>query len=290
MLLTASLCTIAVAQTPTEGGATASSVTVPFFVNDSHGEAVGGISPSEIVVFDNKKPQSILGIRTAAQLPLRLGILIDTSTSEAHSGVYRAAVESIHDLLKDMLRPPDDRAFVLTFDTVPNATSLMTPDQAANFKIDLALGGGTALYDSVYLACDERMKVDAISPARRVLVVLSDGVDNSSRVNHDQAIAAAQAAGTVIFAISTIDSPSGDRENWMLQQFADKTGGSAFLHLGRKDIPKVFSKIKGEIENMYAVTYVPAEPVARGQYRSLEVKGRSAKELRIRSAKGYYAR
>ena len=114
------------------------------------------------------------------------------------------------------------------------------------------------------------MQADPAQPARRVLVLLSDGGDNQSRMNHDQAIAAAQTAGTVIFAVSTSENPNGNVDSRRLEQFVDKTGGHAFLHLNRKDMPRVFSSIREQIENMYAVTFVPADVGKAGQYRSIE--------------------
>ena len=164
----------------------------------------------------------------------------------------------------------------------------MNSDELLKFKIDLAPGGGTALYDAVYVACAKRMQSDSTQPARRVLVVLSDGDDNLSHVNRNETIAMAQKTGTVIFAVSTSENPIANVGSATLEQFADKTGGYAFLHLGRKDVPKAFNSIRDQIQNMYTVTFVPASIRKPGEYHSIELRTTSEKKTKLRAPKGYY--
>lgn len=229
-----------------------------------------------------------MAIRTAKELPLRLGVLIDTSNSERYSPLYRPGVHATSDFLKQVLNGPEDRVFIESFDTVPNASAFMNRDELLKFKINLNPGGATVLFDAVYLACNDRMVGDPIQPARRVLVILADGGDNLSNVNHDKAIAAAQEAGTVIFAVSTSENATDDLDSRRLEQFADKTGGHAFLHLSPRDMPKVFSTIREQIENMYVLTYVPSDLGQPGQYRSIELKATFNKKLKLHAPKGYY--
>jgi len=264
-------------------------VTLTFFAGDGHGNPIGAITQSDLSLLDNKMPpRSVVAIKTATELPLRLGVLIDTSSSEGRSGLHEPGAQAASDFLNQVLKGPEDRVFVVSFATTVNGTGLMSRDELLKFKIDLTPGGGTALFDAVYFACKERMQADPAQPARRVLVILSDGGDNQSRVNHDQAIASAQKAGTVIFAVSTSENPNGNLDSRRLVQFADKTGGHAFLHLSGKDIPKAFSSIREQIENMYAVTFVPADFGQPGQYRSIELKMTSDKRVKLRAPKGYY--
>ena len=138
------------------------------------------------------------------------------------------------------------------------------------------------MFDAVYVACKKRMEADPTQPARRVLVILSDGEDNMSHVTRDKAIAAAQKAKTVVFAVG------GDLDTGGLYWVADRTGGHAFISPSRKDLPKVFSSIREQIENMYAVTFVPADAGKPGQYHSIELKATSDKKLKLRAQKGYY--
>jgi Ca-activated chloride channel family protein len=253
-------------------------INVAFFANDGHDQPVSGVTLADVAILDNRKaPQLIVGMRSRAELPLRLGILIDTSNSERASGRYQAGVQAASDFLNQVLNGTDDKVFIEKFDAAPNATQFMTKQQISALKVDLTPAGPTALFDALLFACDERMKNDPVQDSLRVVVLLSDGDDSQSRTNRKEAIAGAQRVGAVIFGVSTADdndflgrgSPTG---NGVMKQFADETGGMAFLHLNRKDLPKVFAAIKGQIDNMHLLSYVPADPDHRGQYRSLELK------------------
>jgi len=272
-------------------GAIGSKVSVAFFANDGHDRPVSGVTQADVAVLDNKKvPQSIVGIRGRTDLPLRLGLLIDTSNSERSSSVYQAAVQAASDFLNQSLNGKDDKVFVESFDILPNATQFMTKHELSAFKIDLTPSGATALYDALRLACDDRMKNDPVEDSLRVIVVLSDGDDNQSRTSRSEAIASAQRAGVVIFAVSTGYSPSRQtaRGDGILKALASETGGLAFLTLSHKEVPKVFATIRDQIDNMQLLSYVPADPGPAGQYHSLELKPASTTKLRLRAPKGYY--
>lgn len=180
-------------------------VTVPFFAADNHGNPIP-ITYNDLSVVDDKMPASIVAVRSAAELPLRLGVLIDTSSSEARSSLHEPAAQSASDFLSKVLKKPEDGVFLITFATTVDGTAFMNKDEFPRFNIDLHAGGGTSLFDAIYFASRERMQVDHVQPARHVLVILSDGGDNQSRVNHEEAIAAAQKAGVVIFAVSTSEN------------------------------------------------------------------------------------
>jgi len=165
--------------------------------------------PIELSVLDNKTPaQSVVGVHPAGELPLRLGVLIDTSNSERKSSLYQPGVQGLSDLLNEVIKKPEDRAFIVSFSATPDVSPFMNRDELVKFKIDLTPGGGTAIHDAVYVACKERMQNDPTQPARRVLVVLSDGGDNLSHVTRDETIAAALESGTVIFTLSTSENPN----------------------------------------------------------------------------------
>jgi Ca-activated chloride channel homolog len=266
-----------------------STVTVPFFAVDGHGNPIGAIGQIDVSVLDNKiPPKSVVSTQSARELPLRLGVLIDTSNSERRNDLYQPGVQATLGLLSQVMGAPGDRAFLVNVATTPNGTGLMDREEILRLKFDLTPGGATALFDAINFACKERLQADP-QPARRVLVILSDGGDNQSHVSQNEAIAAAQKAGTVIFAVSTSENPNGNLDSGRLEQFADKTGGHAFLHLSRKDLPKVFSSIREQIENMYAVTFVPADFGKPGQYHPIELKMTSDKKVKLRAPKGYYA-
>ena len=127
-------------------------------------------------------------------------MLIDTSNSVAHSSLYAPAVQGVTDFLNESLTGPQDKAFFVSFSALPYGTRFLTRAEVTSLKLNFSTGGGTALYDALQRACLERMKSDPAPPARRVLLVLSDGDDNLSHVDRNAAIAAAQGAGAVVFA------------------------------------------------------------------------------------------
>jgi len=261
-------------------------VHIPFFANDAHDKAVSDVTPADVEVLDNKKPpQSVVEIRGASELPLRLGLIIDTSNSERLSGIYQAAVLAEPGFASRALSGVDDRLFIEQFKNVPSATQFVSKSELGAIRVNAIPGGGTALYDAVRYACDERMKKDATQSARRVIVLISDGDDNQSNVTREEAIASAQRTGVVIFAISTASDVPGDRT---LKEFADQTGGIAFRDLSRSDLPNVFVTLQEQIDNMRVLSYVPAAPLQNGQRRSLELKSASGRKLKLRAPKAYY--
>jgi VWFA-related protein len=167
---------------------------------------------------------------------------------------------------------------------VPVVSEFMNKTRWLNYRADLKPGGATALFDAVGLACTSRMEADGIKPARRVLVLVSDGDDNMSHILLDEAISIAQEAGVVIFAVSTGNMRRG---NNILRWLAESTGGEAFFDLGPNNVGKTFSAIGTEIENMYLVGFEPAGQDHKG-FHSVELKVSGSGKVRVRAPKGYY--
>lgn len=265
-----------------------SSVTVPFFPLDSQGKAASGIAQSTLLVLDDKRPSpSVLALHTAKELPLRLGVLIDISKSESASRLFRPVLRTTLDFVNQILQTPEDRVFFVTFSNTSTTTELMGKESLQNFDLHLTSGGGTALYDAIATACKNRLQADQPQLARRVLLILSDGEDNASQLNSDRAIAAAQESSSVIFAVSTTDEPLETRGNQRLKEFAEQTGGQAFLHIRRENIATVFLSIHDEIGEMHSITFVPVE--SDDPRHSFEVKATSDKAVRLRAPKRYYS-
>lgn len=238
-------------------------------------------------MLDDKQPvQRIVALRGAKEMPLRIGLLIDTSDSQGSSRLYVPGVKAAFDFLNQLLSGADDKVFIMPFEAVPHGTGFMNRDELMKAKVNLRPGGAGAIYDAVNLACTERMRTDSLQVFRRVLVLLSDGDDNISHATRSDAIAAAQNAGTVIYTISTGTYRKGDK---VLELMASETGGDAFSGLSETDMPKVFAKIKTKIEQMYSVTYVPPDASKAGQFRSVELKITSDKKAKVHAPRGYYS-
>ena len=124
---------------------------------------------------------------------------------------------------------------------------------------------------------------------RRAVVILSDGDDNQSRVTREEAIAMAQRAEVVIYAISTNGSGYKERGDKVLQHMADATGGTAFFPLKAADVANAFAEIEDELRSQYAIAYRPADFLRNGHYRSIQILAENHKKLKVRARKGYFA-
>ena len=211
------------------------------------------------------------------------------------SGSVRSGLDfeqqSAVSFLEQTLRPNFDKAFIMGF----SSHSTVTQDFTDSVKLlqagveTLHNGGGTAIYDAIYRACRDKLgKVNSSRPVRRAIIVISDGEDNQSEVSRAQAIEMAQRSQVIIYAISTDDSGLILRGDKSLQQLADATGGRAFFPYNNKDIAHSFAAIEDELRSQYIVSYRPADFVADGRYRSIEITA-IKKDLQVRARRGYYA-
>ena len=265
-------------------------VDVLFIATDRRGKFVRNLNQGDFSILDDHKPpQSIVNFIRHTDLPLELGLLVDTSGSVRSRFDFEQ--EAAVGFLQHTLRPNFDKAFVMGF----NGRSQVTQDFTDNATLlatgvhSLRSGGGTALYQAIYRACrDKLIKGKADHPVRRAIVVVSDGEDNQSDVSKQQAIEMAQRAEVIIYAISTDDSGLILRGDKTLQQIADATGGRAFFPYKMKDIKNSFAAIEDELRSQYIVSYRPANFDADGRFRSIEITALK-KDLQVRSRRGYYA-
>src|SRR5271169_3149915 len=265
-------------------------VNVLFIATDKRGKFVRNLDQKDFAILDDHKPpQSIVNFRRETDLPIELGLLIDTSGSVRGRFDFEQAAAA--GFLQNTIRPNFDKAFVVGFNghsqVMQDFTDSATLLSAAVHRMHD--GGGTALYDAIYRACHEKLIKDHEDhPSRRAIVVVSDGEDNQSDLTEAQAIEMAQRAEVIIYAISTDDSGLILRGDTVLQQLADATGGRAFFPYKMKDIKNSFSAIEDELRSQYIVSYHPADFEANGRYRPIEITALK-KDLQVRSRKGYYA-
>src|SRR6202011_3477464 len=265
-------------------------VNVLFIATDHHGKFVRNLNQGDFSILDDHKPpQAIINFRRETDLPLELGLLVDTSGS-VHSR-FDFEQEAAVSFLQHTLRANFDKAFVMGFST----HSQITQEFTDNVRLletgvrSLRNGGGTALYDAIYKACREKLSKDrGDRPVRRAIIVVSDGEDNQSEVSRALAVETAQRAEVIIYAISTDDSGLILRGDKALQLLADATGGRAFFPFKMKDIKNSFAAIEDELRSQYVVSYRPANFDADGRYRSIEINALK-KDLQVRARKGYYA-
>lgn len=260
-----------------------------FTVTDKYGHYIKGLTEQDFKIVDDRKPPlEIFSFHSETDLPMQIGLLIDTSESVRER--FRFEQEAAVEFLKQTLRRKDDQAFVMGFDVTPKVTQDFTDDieklSAGIYK--LQLGSLTAMYDALYYACrDKLMKQPQAGPVRRVIILLSDGDDNASFVTREKAIEIAQQAETSVYTISTSLTRSGGRGQKNLESLADATGGRSYVPVQLSGVTNAFASIQEELRSQYAVSYKPAGFRLDGHYRTIEIQAQHQRGLRIRSRKGY---
>lgn len=265
-------------------------VNVVFAVTDKHNHYVKDLKAADFRVLDNRMPpESIRSFSSETNLPLRVGLLVDSSNSIRDR--FRFEQQAAIEFLNQIVHPSRDEAFVLGFDTTPEITQDFTgsAEKLANGVRMLRPGGGTAMYDAIYGACRDKLeKKNAEGGVRRAIILLSDGEDNQSRVTRDDAIEEAQRADVVVYAISTNVSGTKTRGDKILEAIADATGGRAFFPFKIEEVADAFSQIQEELRSQYAIAYRPAEFVQDGRYRTIDIESLN-KKYKVRGRKGYFA-
>ncbi len=265
-------------------------VNVLFTVTDKKGRFITDLGKDDFSVAENKKPQVIQEFTAETDLPLRIAILIDTSNSIRDR--FKFEQEAAVDFINSVIRPRQDKAMLVSFDTAAEMVTDLTdePDKLAKAIRDLRPGGGTALYDAIYFACRDRLQQDQPRHKfRRAIIIVSDGEDNQSRVTRDQALEMAQKADVVIYGISTnISRIEGDGDK-VLNYLSQETGGQAFFPFKAQDLSQSFENIANELRRQYNIFYRPEPLKADGLYHAITVKVNNRKDLVVRARKGYFA-
>jgi Ca-activated chloride channel family protein len=269
----------------TENGI-APKVLIPLIVKDSHQRLVSGLTPASLVLSERKTPVTEVSLLRGSDLPLELGLVIDTSSSAQNDGNFKEILGGAKDFVNDIVRGPEDRIFFLTFATKTEATGWLKKEQLGGVSLNVKMGGRTALYDSVAIACRERMGArDWNKPTRRLLIVTSDGDDNLSHITRHDVASEALKSGVVMFTLSTRMSGNRTRGERILEYWARVTGGEYFTDLTRKEIPKVFARIKEMSDGMYYVSYVP--PASSNRVHEIEIKPAPKDKLELSYPRTY---
>ncbi len=266
-------------------------VDLVFTVTDKHGHFIKDLRQSDFALLDDQKaPERVYSFTQQTNLPLRVGIVIDTSTSIRTR--FQFEQQAATEFLLQTLHPASDKAFVMGFDVTPDYKQDWTSnlDNLTTGISALRPGGGTALFDAVYSACRDKL-LDAArgqEPVRKAMILVSDGDDNQSHAYLDDAIKECQRAETIIYAISTNVSPSRDRGDDTLQKMAEATGGRAFFPRSLDDMPNSFQAIQDELRSQYALVYKPADFKTDGAFRTIYLFCLDRRYV-VRARKGYFA-
>jgi len=257
-------------------------------VVDDRQHIVTNLERSDFSVFEDGKPQTIISFRHE-DIPVSMGIVIDNSGSmrEKRAKVNQAALNLVR------ASNPWDEVFVVNFNDEYYLDQDFTNDllklKEALEKIDAR--GGTALYEAV-VASAEHLKHDA-RLERKVLFVVTDGEDNSSRETLEQAIKHLQEEnGPSVYAIGVLgDEEHPKRARKALEIIAQRTGGLAFFPATLDEVDEISRQVAHDIRNQYTIGYKPTNPRASGGFREIrvEAKAKGHKKLVVRTKSGYYA-
>jgi Ca-activated chloride channel homolog len=265
-------------------------VNLLFTVMDRKGRFVTDLTKDDFEIIENKRQQAIQEFSAETDLPLRLGILIDTSNSIRDR--FKFEQEAASEFVRSVMRSHQDKAMVVSFDSTAELVSDLVDDPRETEKAirDLRPGGGTAMYDAVFFACRDKLSMDQPKHKfRRAIVVLSDGDDNQSRYTRDQALEMAQRADVVVYTISTNISRQDTEGDRVLKYFAEKTGGRAYFPFKVEDLEQSFENINNELTHQYIILYRPEPLKTDGLFHPIELRVKGHKELSVRVRPGYYA-
>ena len=278
-------------------------VNVLFSVRDKNGY-ITNLHKDDCQIYEDKQPQKIKNFTQEKNLPLTIGILLDTSGSQTN--VLPLEQESGAEFLKTVLTPKDE-AFLISFDiNVDLLTDYTNSPREIKRAIDKATintGAGTGsvtgngrprgtlLFDAVYLAAHDKLRQEA---GRKVLILLTDGGDQGSQETLKTATEAAQKANALIYVILIADRGfyggfqmgySGDRD---MERLATETGGRV-INVGNngKRLEEAFNQIQDELRTQYLASYTPTNLKLDGSFRKLDIT--CGKGDKVQTRKGYYA-
>lgn len=287
-------------------------VDVLFTVLNRRNKLVPDLEKQDFEVFDEKSQQEIRYFSKQTDLPLRIGMLLDTSNSIRDRLKFEQ--DASVNFLFSVLRRGRDESFVMTFDDEPQILQAFTNDAGLlrDQIVQTRAGGGTAIYDAIYDACRDELSHPPRPPGdqpdivRRVMILISDGEDNLSTHTRSEAIEMAQRTSVVIYTISTstqwiqlsetdpdkvanrkLHLTEGDK---ILQDLADETGGRAFYPYHVDDLDQSFQDIGDELRNQYSIAYIPTNSILDGKYHRIRIEVPDHKGYQVRARRGYFAR
>jgi VWFA-related protein len=281
-----------------------------FNVKDKKGGLIPSLTKDDFQVYEDGKPQTIKYFAAESNLPLTLGILIDSSGSQQN--VLGMEQEVGGAFLNDILRPKDE-AFVISFDVdvdlLQDFTNSVHLLKAALDSTKINTGGGsgggipgmgggpvpvsnprgTLLYDAVYLASHDEL---AHEVGRKAMILLTDGEDQGSQLKLQDAVEAAQKSDSIVYVLLCADRGfygfggySGESE---MRKLTEQTGGRV-INVGNKldKLRDAFTQIADELRSQYSIGYVPTNRAKDGTFRKVEIQ--TKKGYKVQARAGYYA-
>ena len=253
-------------------------------VRNKSGALAGNLNQEDFALSEDRRPQTIRYFARESDLPLTLGLLVDTSGSQRR--VLDAERGASVRFLDQVVRNNKDQVFLMQFDSVVQIKQALTSsvgklDDALAYvdtetmkQVQIRRGGGTLLYDAVATASDDVMSK---LKGRKAVIVLSDGVDFGSTLTVKEAVEAAQRADTLVYAILYADpgayGPFGGGVDGrrVMERLAEETGGSFFEVSKKHPVDEMFAILQEELRNQYNMGYVSDKPVTISGFRTIQL-------------------
>jgi len=271
-------------------------------VRDHHNAILADLTKDDFKVYEDGVEQKVAYFRKEMDMPLTLGILMDTSGSMER--ILSAEQDAASRFVREVMRKRDE-ALVISFDTDINLLADFTEDPAVlgrairhtEINVDASGIGGTAgtvpsrnggtdLYDAVYLVSNEKLNSET---GRKAVVILTDAEDTGSRLSLGDAIEAAQRANAVIHVVLISDYAATNGSGpGVASKMAAETGGRVINVHNDKTLEKAFDIISEELRSQYVLSYYPANTARDGQFRKIKVDV-SRPDTKVLALKGYYA-
>jgi VWFA-related protein len=248
-------------------------------VRNKKAEIVRDLEKDDFSLLEDGRPQSIRYFSRESNLPLTIGLMVDTSMSQVH--VLDAERGASFRFLDQVLRENKDHVFIMQFDLTVQTRQALTSsyldlnraltlvDTPTRNQLRSQYGGGTLLYDALVDASQDIMKSQQ---GRKALIVLSDGGENGSDATLNDVIDAAQRAETLIYAILYTDGGFGSAEGRnIMQRLAKDTGGSYFEVSKKLPIDQVYALIEEDLRSQYSLGYVSDRPARGAEFRRIQL-------------------
>ncbi len=219
-------------------------------VRDNHKKIVGNLKQEDFKILEDNQAQKIAFFSREVTLPITLALLLDTSGSEQY--MLSAIQDAGGRFLDRVLR-----------------TRQIT---------------GTALYDAIYLACNEKLNTEA---GRKAIVIVTDAQDEGSKVRLEEAVEAAQRTDTVIHILLVADPRFGGNSG-VAHKITEETGGRMISVSSEKKLLEAFDEISEELRSQYTLGYYPSNNAKDGKFRKIKVEAAN-RDLKVLTRKGYYA-
>lgn len=281
-------------------------VNITCSVRDKNGRLVPNLNKEDFVVKDEGKEQTIKNFARETDLPLTMGLLVDVSPSQER--LIEVEKQAAARFFESVLRPKD-LAFLISFGSEAEllqdltASPRLLREGLDGLRVNASVGGlhpgpaptmgqprGTVLYDAVYLAARERLRNQV---GRKALILITDGVDQGSRVDVEEALRAAHRNDAIVYAIQYYDPRAysaygyggDDRGLWKM---VEQTGGRVFKVSKKHTLPGIFTQLQEELRSQYSLSYTPPES-KKGDFHKIDVDVKQ-KGMKVQARRGYFAR